>query len=78
MSEPISLDRVLLERAERALWAATKAFLTVKPSLTEPYKDNPRWSPWTRWCDDVAHETHDTCMAIRRVLREAAQRGDTR
>jgi len=60
----------LLKRAADALWACAKAALTVEPTLKQPYPDDPRWSPWTRWVERPAREAHDTAMAIRKHLRE--------
>jgi len=60
----------LLQRAADALWNCAKAALTVEPTLKQPYPDDPRWSPWTRWVERPAREAHDTAMAIRKHLRE--------
>ncbi len=66
----VVVPRALLERAERALWEVSKAALTVAPSLYDPYPDDPRWSPWTRWMKRPAKEAHNTCMALRQLLKK--------
>ena len=63
--------RELLKRGADALWACAKAALTVKPTLDEPYPDDPRWTPYTRWVERPAHEAHDAAMAIRKHLKTA-------
>jgi len=67
-------ERELLEQAAEALWECSKAALTVKPDLDKPYRDDPRWSPWTRWVEPRARRAHDLAMTIRKHLREAEQR----
>ncbi len=64
-------DRDLLGQAAEALMEFTKASLTVKPLLTQPYRDDPRWSPWTRWVDPRARRAHDLSIAIRKHLKGA-------
>jgi hypothetical protein len=61
----------LLRQAADALWACAKAALTVEPMLKEPYADDPRWSPWTRWVERPAREAHDLKVKINRHLKAA-------
>lgn len=61
----------LLADAAEALWACSKAALTVKPTLDVPYPEAPAWTPYTRWVELPAREAHDLCMKIRKHLRSA-------
>lgn len=57
------------EAAERALTKSFTTALTVKPCLDEPYSDDPRWTPWSRWMERSARESHDAAMGLRKILR---------
>ena len=70
MSGAEPTDRELLERAAVALIDCATAALTVKPDLDQPYRDDPRWSPWTRWVEPGAQRAHDLAITIRKHLRE--------
>jgi len=63
--------RELLRQAAEALMDSAKAALTVKPSLDQPYPDDPRWTPYTRWVERPARRAHDLSIAIRKNLRES-------
>lgn len=43
-----------LAAAAHALKEISKACLVVKPTLDHPYRDDPRWTPWTRFVDRPA------------------------
>lgn len=51
-----------LRAASRRLWAGLMA---VKPLLDQPYPDDPRWTPWTRFVEprlaDLQSEVAKTC-----------------
>lgn len=64
----VTLDRALVERAERALRGVAKTALVVKPTLDQPYPDDPRWTPWTRWMEKDAHEAFNASEALRAAL----------
>lgn len=40
-----------LRETHHAIQETAKALIVVEPKLKEPYPDDPRWSPWTRWFD---------------------------
>jgi hypothetical protein len=63
-------DLELLEAAARALRSFCLRSLTVKPDLEQPYRDDPRWSPWTRWVEPEARRAHDLSRTIRKRLAE--------
>lgn len=44
-------ERELLVQAQRAIEETAEVLLTVAPTLQQPYPDDDRWSPWTRWID---------------------------
>jgi hypothetical protein len=58
----------LLQKAADALWECAKAALAVKPALDEPYKDDPRWTPWTRWVEQPSSRAHELKRQITRYL----------
>jgi len=64
----MTTDRELLEAAARALRSFCLRALTVRPSLDQPYRDDPRWSPWTRWVEPEARRAHDLSRTIRKHL----------
>ena len=66
-----SSDRELLQQAADALWNCAKSALTVKPSLDQPYRDAPEWTPYTRWVERPARNAHDLAMVIRKHLKSA-------
>ena len=70
MADDAPTDRELLQKAADALWKCAKAALTVKPTLDQPYRDDPRWTPYTRWVERPSREAHDLAMVIRKHLRE--------
>lgn len=69
-------ERELLELAGRALSSFTLRALTVKPSLETPYRDDPRWTPWTRWLEPEARRAHDIARRIRKHLAASGVRVD--
>jgi hypothetical protein len=63
-----------LREAEEALVEAGEAlrnhathWITISPLLEEPYPDDPRWSPWTRF----GKRACDRGQAARKQVREA-------
>jgi hypothetical protein len=58
----------LLEHAATALRDSAKAALTVKPTLTQPYRDAPDWTPWTRFVEAPTRAAHNLAVSIRRHL----------
>lgn len=62
-------DRELLEQAAKALMDCAKAALTVKPTLDEPYRDAPEWTPYTRWVERSARRAHDLAIQIRKHVK---------
>ena len=54
MSEPaseetINVSRSVVEQSHEAIRAAAKLLITLEETLKQPYSDDPRWSPWTRF-----------------------------
>lgn len=70
MSGAEPTDRELLERAAAALMDCATVALTVQPDLEQPYRDDPRWSPWTRWVEPKANRAYELAVTIRKRLRE--------
>lgn len=60
------MTRADMKRVEEALRGAAVA--AIAHYSDEPYEDDPRWSPWTRFGKRVA----DRCELARTILRSAA------
>lgn len=73
-SATMPADTELLAKGAEALMDCAKAAMTVQPTLTEPYPDDPRWSPWTRWMEPRARRAHDLAVEIRKHLTETGRR----
>lgn len=54
-----------LERVDEALRSA--AVSAIAHYASEPYEDDPQWSPWSRFGKPVA----DRCTRAREILRRA-------
>lgn len=67
--------RELLEQAAVALMDCATVALAVQSDLDQPYRDDPRWSPWTRWVEPRAQRAHDLAITIRKHLRETPPPG---
>lgn len=48
-----------IARARRARRRLTSALIAVEPLLAEPYPDDPRWTPWTRFVGPALKELSD-------------------
>lgn len=48
-----------IARARQARRRLTSALIAVEPLLTEPYPDDPRWTPWTRFVGPALKELSD-------------------
>lgn len=59
----------VLDRVERALKDCYHAALTLSNGLNEPYLDDPRWTPWTRWLGPASQKAYDA----RRELRDSRE-----
>lgn len=57
----------VLDQVDRALTRTVTTALTISPLLDDPYPDDPRWTPYTRWVKPNA----DRVMAARDALRAA-------
>lgn len=55
-----------LAEAGDALYAIGKACLVVKGTLEVPYKDDSRWSPWTRFVGRPARTAYNLGVLLRR------------
>lgn len=60
--------RELLREASRALKDAGKAAIVVKPTLDVPYKDDPRWTPWTRFVEQPSRRAYNLGFEIHRLV----------
>lgn len=47
----IAVEREVIEQASLAVRETAKALITLEETLKQPYPDDPRWSPWTRFID---------------------------
>lgn len=47
----ITVEREVIEQASLAVRETAKALITLEETLKQPYPDDPRWSPWTRFID---------------------------
>jgi hypothetical protein len=63
-SDHITLTRQEAEQIEDALGRSIRQL--VAHTSNEPYPDDPRWTPWTRFAKPVA----DRCSAARTMLRK--------
>jgi hypothetical protein len=61
----------VLNRVERALTNATVVALTLGPRLSDPYPDDPRWTPNTRWLEPMGKRA----LAAKMALRDARRNG---
>jgi len=61
-SETVEVPRAVIEQANQALRKASVHLIAF--SDANPYPDDPRWSPWTRFQKPVA----DRCYAAREAL----------
>jgi hypothetical protein len=62
----ITISRELAEQIDRALTATiTNA---IAHYSNEPYLDDPRWTPWTRFGRRVAARADEARKEIRKVL----------
>lgn len=68
----VKLPVDVLDKIDRALTEATTTSLMFGPALDEPYPDDPRWSPRTRFLDPMGRRA----LAARDALRKA--RADAR
>lgn len=59
----------LLRDCQEAMHELATALLTVKPRLSEPYPDDPRWSPWTRFVKRDAERVYNLSFRIAKALR---------
>lgn len=61
----------LLDKIERALTEATTTALTLgaHPAMNEPYPDDPRWTPRTRWLDRMGSRAMDAKQSLRSYRR---------
>lgn len=41
-----------MSELRKATTRLTSGLMAVKPKLDEPYPDDPRWTPWTRFVED--------------------------
>lgn len=62
-----------LEAAEAKLAAArtarrrvSSALIAVAPLLEQPYPDDPRWTPWTRFVQPALRELRDALLPAQR------------
>jgi hypothetical protein len=72
VSKPLS-DQIVLTRAEAVTIEAALTKTIVQQiafSDDTPYKDDPRWSPWTRWQKPLVNR----CDKARKLLREKLAR----
>lgn len=61
----------LLADALDALRENITTWITLHPLLNEPYPDDPRWTPWTRFGKRAADRAVEAQTAIRAVLYAA-------
>lgn len=61
--------RALLAEAADALRNVGKKALVVQPTLSKPYPDDPRWTPWTRFLGPAADRAYNLGCEIRRKLK---------
>jgi hypothetical protein len=71
----ISPDAVVVRRDRmveigKALSDVAQAALVVKGTLTKPYPDDPRWSPWTRFMYRPTERAFNLGFQLRREYRE--------
>jgi hypothetical protein len=64
----VTLPLAVVERAIAALRKAVVVSIAVQPALDQPYSDDPRWTPWSRWVEPMAREA----SAARESLAKAA------
>lgn len=64
-SESVVLSREAAGQIDRALHKTIVHLIAT--ANKEPYPDDPRWSPWTRWQKPLA----DRCDQARKALRKA-------
>lgn len=57
-----------LREADKALRANVTTWITLEPKLTDPFPDDPRWSPWTRFGKRAAMKAQAARDAIRAAL----------
>jgi hypothetical protein len=68
MTETVEVPFEELVNAVAALRISVNTALTVKPHLTEPCRDDKRWTPWTRWIDPSARLAFDAKHALLKSL----------
>lgn len=64
------LRKQLAETAD-VLRSVGKAALLVKPTLTEPFPDDPRWTPWSRFMEQPARRAYNLGILLRTQQRAA-------
>ncbi len=73
-------ERELLEQAAKAIRDTLKILLTLKGTLEQPYPDDDRWSPWTRWIDRNEYSPWSLLVKadtrLRIALNEATDHSD--
>ena len=62
-----SIPTDVLDKVECALMVATSTAITLGPSLSDPYPDDPRWTPNTRFLEPMGRRA----MAAKDALRKA-------
>jgi hypothetical protein len=66
--------RVWIDRcgaAAQALAEVGKRALVVKPTLDQPYRDDPSQTPWTRFMERPAREAYNLGAQLRSQVRHA-------
>ena len=62
----------LLAAASEALRENITTWITLQPMLNEPYPDDPRWTPWTRFGKRAADIAVEAKAAIRVALARSS------
>lgn len=62
----------VLDRVERALsrCAGVSLVLRGNQSLNEPYPDDERWTPYTRWVEPASRKAYDAYHLLREARAE--------
>ena len=69
MPEPVTISRELADQIDRAL---TKTITSaVAFYSTEPYPDDPRWTPWTRFGKPLCARAEKARSELREAVANA-------
>ena len=58
-----------LRQADEALRRNIVTWIALAPLLDEPYPDDPRWTPYTRFAKRAMRQAGDARKAIREALQ---------